>query len=176
MLITEYLMAGKKKDLRWLGYNSSHTSFARSAAGLQHGLQLNSENWCFWDLRLLAAVGGGSWVAYTIVRLVSLFVCSRVLEVMLSRSGDVTHALHRNLAGFLSCRVDADAKQMTTHSQKKLRTLNIQVGTLSLSLSLALTFAHTPVSFQQRLVAYTPGPSPVPSCSPSELERTRRHP
>jgi hypothetical protein len=27
MLITEYLMAGKKKDLRWLGYNSSHTSF-----------------------------------------------------------------------------------------------------------------------------------------------------
>jgi hypothetical protein len=93
-------MAGKKKDLRWLGYNSSHTSFARSAAGLQHGLQLNSENWCFWDLRLLAAVGGGSWVAYTIVRLVSLFVCSRVLEVMLSRSGDVTHALHRNLAGF----------------------------------------------------------------------------
>lgn len=54
---------------------------------------------------------------------------------MLSRSGGVTHALHRNLAGFLSCRVDADANQMTTHSQKKLRTLNLQVGTLSLSLS-----------------------------------------
>ena len=57
MLITEYLMAGKKKDLRWLGYNSSHTSFARSAAGLQHGVQLNSENWCFWDLRLFGSAG-----------------------------------------------------------------------------------------------------------------------
>ena len=50
-------MAGKKKDLRWLGYNSSHTSFARSAAGLQHGVQLNSENWCFWDLRLFGSAG-----------------------------------------------------------------------------------------------------------------------
>ena len=168
-------MAGKKKDLRWLGYNSSHTSFARSAAGLQHGVQLNSENWCFWDLRLFGSAG-------LVVVVVCIHNCKASISLCLFE-GIGSNAVQERRChtrpsqkpswfSFLSCRRRCKTND-NTFSKKKLRTLNIQVGTLSLSR--ALTFAHTFVSFQQRLVAYTPGPSPGPSSFPSELERTRRH-
>ena len=58
MLITEYLMAGKKKDLRWLGYNSSHTSFCTFGCWTSAWGATKFRKLVFlWDLRLFGSAG-----------------------------------------------------------------------------------------------------------------------
>jgi hypothetical protein len=169
-------MAGKKKDLRWLGYNSSHTSFCTFGCWTSAWGATKFRKLVFlWDLRLFGSAG-------LVVVVVCIHNCKASISLCLFE-GIGSNAVQERRChtrpsqkpswfSFLSCRRRCKTND-NTFSKKKLRTLNIQVGTLSLSR--ALTFAHTFVSFQQRLVAYTPGPSPGPSSFPSELERTRRH-
>jgi hypothetical protein len=177
MLITEYLMAGKKKDLRWLGYNSSHTSFCTFGCWTSAWGATKFRKLVFlWDLRLFGSAG-------LVVVVVCIHNCKASISLCLFE-GIGSNAVQERRCHtrpsqkpswfpFLSCR---RRRKSNDNTFSKKATNSESPGWNSLSLSLALTFANTSVSFQQRLVAYTPGPSPVPSSFPSELERTRRHP